>query len=164
MVLLDEPNDPLQNNAVTHSEHQDVQCFNTLITFVNPQVCLRGPNSRQAVTLTADYGEATQHLHDLVYRRGQFSCKNSHVGRFRGLQYFVSHDQIQSVWVPSNLLHRPGFLVSEHNPHLCRAAHPCEAVYTYTSLFYDAEAVGRVHKGTQRKRRGKVGRGFMGKC
>lgn len=120
---------------------KDVQCYSVLITLVHPQVCLRGPYSRQAVILTGEQGEVSQHMHEMVYRRGQFSCKESSVARFTGLQYFLSEDQTPVVWVPPHMLNRPGFVISEAAPNLFRAVHPCTAVHTSISFFHDGEAV-----------------------
>lgn len=143
-LQLDADDDILnETSAATVKLDRDVKCFYLMVTFVRPQVCFRGPYSRQAVTLTAASGEMTQHMHEMVYRRGQFSCKESFIGAFDGLQYFLSNDQTPVVWVPDDMTHRKGFVVSRHSPNLFRAAHPCKYICTYVSFFHDGEAVRR---------------------
>lgn len=147
-IISSSPTDESPMQPREHAEgfaeeiFSDVTCFYMLFTFIRPQVCLRGPYSRQAVTLTAERGEAMQHKHEMVYRRGQFSCRESYASHFLGLQYFLSQDATPVVWVPRDMVHVVGFEISANRPHLCRVVHPCPVYTSYISLFHDAEAVG----------------------
>ena len=135
---------------------RDVTEHKTLVHLSNPQVCMKGPNFSQHMSIVADSSTLEIRNHSLAYRQGRFDMKESYKGTYHNLQYFCSEKPRTSVtWIDADQLTVPGYIINDrsHKHPLFRIVYPCFLQTLYISYFHDAAAAKRLSRRQQRRLR-----------
>eukprot|EP00045_Choanoeca_perplexa_P017793 m.267005 g.267005 ORF g.267005 m.267005 type:complete len:2379 (-) comp17632_c0_seq2:341-7477(-) len=152
--------DPLPDESTSPIDEidleRDVTEHKTLVHLSKPQVCMKGPNFSQHVTIVAESAALELRNHSLAYRQGRFDMKESYKGTYHSLEYFYAEKPKTSVtWINSDQLAVAGYVIDgSMTPHpLYRIVYPCFLQTLYISYFHDAAAAKRLSRRQQRRLR-----------